>query len=278
MAPPYLIQPTPSPYAMQSALQSRNLLLQRLNSLPITMSSSSPRIIHLPPLSSKTTAQLLTKPSEQPYLQPLASEKMKSGTRSSSTASPPQPHSTLSSLRLRNSTQVPTSHALPDGSLQMPNVRTKQLLLWSSPLPAKTLQKKPSAEASHSLGRSSKSNATCPWALTPNAPNAWPLATTPPSASAPNPAIFAPWNTLHTSTPAADQIVLPRAKHVFTPPSNAATAANPTKPTTRSVPLTSWHTKQQLRGGTGLLRFHTCISLYLLGFRQVGGFLLLRGC
>src|SRR5205807_478548 len=36
-------------------------------------------------------------------------------------------------------------------------VRTKQLLLWSSPLPAKTLQKKPSAEASHSLGRSSKS-------------------------------------------------------------------------------------------------------------------------
>src|SRR5437868_7935551 len=124
------------------------------------MSSSSLRIIHLPPLSSKTTAQLLRKPSEPPYLLPLASEKMKSGTRSSSTASLPQLHSTLSSLRLRNSTQVPTSHDLPDGSPQKPNVRTKQLLLWSSPLLAKTPQKKPPAEASHSLGRSSKPNAT----------------------------------------------------------------------------------------------------------------------
>src|SRR5207302_8714939 len=255
MAPPYLIQPTPSPYAMQSTLQSRNHLLQQLNSLPITMSSSSPRIIHLPPLSSKTTTQLLRKPSEPPYPQPLASEKMKSGTRSSSTASPPQLHSTLSSLRLRNSTQVPTSYALPDGSLLMPNVRTKQLLLWSSPLPAKTLQKKPSAEASHSLGRSSKSNATCPLGLTPNAPNAWPLATTPHSAPAPNIATFPHWNSLHTSIPAADQIVLLRAKHVFTLPSNAAIAANPTRPTPRSVPLTLSHTKQQLRGGTGLLRF-----------------------
>src|SRR5205807_5914373 len=122
MAPPYLIQPTPSPYAMQSTLQSKNLLLQRLNSLPITMSSSLPRIIHLPPLSSKTTAQLLRKPSEPPYLLPLASETMKSGTRSSFTASPPLPPSTLSSLRLRNTTQAPTSHALPDGSPQMPNV------------------------------------------------------------------------------------------------------------------------------------------------------------
>src|SRR5205807_7937863 len=117
MAPPYLIQPTPSPYAMQSTLQSRSLLLQRLNSLPITMSPSSPRITHLPPLSSKTTAQLLRKPSEPPYPQPLASEKMKSGTRSSSTASPPLPHSTLSSLRFRNSTQAPTSNTLPDSSL-----------------------------------------------------------------------------------------------------------------------------------------------------------------
>src|SRR5437868_13326571 len=125
------------------------------------MSSSSLRIIHLPPLSSKTTAQLLRKPSEPPYLLPLASEKMKSGTRSSSTASPPQLHSTLSSLRLRNSAQVPTSQALPDGSLQMPNVKIKQPLLWSSPLLAKTPQKKPSAKASHSLGRSSKSNTTC---------------------------------------------------------------------------------------------------------------------
>src|SRR5207237_2591013 len=98
--------------------------------------------------------------------------------------------------------------------------------------------------------------------LTLNAPNAWPLATTPPTASAPNIATFAPWNTLHTSIPAADQIVLPRAKHVFTPPSDAATAANPTKPTPWSVRLTSRHTKQQLRGGTGLLRFYTCISLY----------------
>src|SRR5437868_2436884 len=208
MAPPYLIQQTPSLYAMQSTLQSRNLLLQRLNSLPITMSSSSPRIIHLPPLSSKTTAQLLRKPSEPPYPQPLASEKMNSGTRSSFTASPPLPHSILFSLRLRNSTLAPTSHALLDGSPQKTNVRTKQLLLWSSPLPAKTPQKKPSAEASHSLGRSSKSNATCPLAQTPNAPNAWPLPTTPPSASAPNIATFAPWNTLHTSIPAADQIVL----------------------------------------------------------------------
>src|SRR5205807_4417367 len=171
MAPPYLIQPTPSPYVMQSILQSRNHLLQPLNSLPITMSSSSPRIIYLPPLSSKTTAQLLRKLSEPAYPLPLASEKMKSGTRSSSAASPPQLHSTLSSLRLRNSIQVPTSYVLPDGSLQIPNVRTKQLLLWSSPLPAKTPQKKPSAEASHSLGRSSKSTATCPLALTPNAPN-----------------------------------------------------------------------------------------------------------
>src|SRR5437879_166897 len=277
MAPPYLNQPIPSPYAMQSTLQSRNHLLQRLNSLPITMSSSLQRITHLPPLSSRTTAQLLRKPSEPTYLLPLASEKMKSGTRSFSTASPPLPHSTLFSLRLRNSTLAPTSYALLDGSPQEPTVRTKQLLLWFSPLPAKTLQKKPSAGASHSLGRSSKSNATCPLALTPNAPNAWPLATTSPSASAPNTAIFAPWNTLHTSTPAADQIVLPRAKHVFIPPSNAVTAANPTKPTPRSVPLTSQHTKQQLRGGTGLLRFYTCLSLYFLGIRQVGGFLLLRG-
>src|SRR5437588_5682687 len=263
MAPPYLNQPIPSPCAMQSTLQSRNLLLQRLNSLPITMSSSSQRITHLPPLSSKTTAQLLRKPSEPPYPLPLASEKMKSGTRSSSTASPPLPHSTLSSLRLRNSTPALTSHALPDGSPQMPNVRTKQLLLWSSPLPAKTPQKKPSAEASHSLGRSSKSNATCPLALTPNAPNAWPLATTPHSAPAPNIATFAPWNTLYISIPAADQIVLPRAKHVFTPPSDAATAANPTRPTPRSVPSTSRHTKQQLREGTGLLRF---LYMYFLLF------------
>src|SRR5207302_7407644 len=117
------------------------------------------------PLSSKTTAQLLRKPSEPPYLQPLASEKMKSGTRSFFTASPPPPHLVQSSLRLKSSTQAPTSHALPDGSPQKPNVRTKQLLLWSSPLPAKTPQKKPSAEASHYLGRSSKSNATCPFAL-----------------------------------------------------------------------------------------------------------------
>src|SRR5207302_6810133 len=260
MAPPYLNQPTPSPYTMQSTLQLRNLLLQRLNSPPTTMSSYSPKIIHLPPLSSKTSTQLLRKPSEPPYPLPLASERMKSGTRSFSTASPPLPHSTLFSLRLRNSTLAPTSHALLDGSPQKSNIRTKQLLLWSSPLPAKTLQKKPSAEASRSLGRSSKSNAACPLALTPNAPNAWPLATTPPSASAPNTATFAPWNTLHTSTPAADQIVLTRAKHVCTPPSNAATAANPSKRTPSSVPLTSRHTKQQLSGGTGLLRFHTCIS------------------
>src|SRR5205807_8424432 len=156
MAPPYLNQPIPSPYAMQSTLQSRNHLLQRLNSLPITMSSSSQRITHLPPLSSKTIAQLLRKPSEPPYLQPLASEKMKSGTRSSSTASPLLPHSTLFSLRLKSSTQAPTSHALPDGSPHKPNVRTNQLLLWSSPSPAKTPQQKPSAEASHSSGRSSK--------------------------------------------------------------------------------------------------------------------------
>src|SRR5437899_6260198 len=180
---------------------------------------------------------------------------MKSGIRSSSRVSPPLPHSTPFSLRLKSSTQALTSHVLPDSSPQKPNVRTKQLLLWSSPLPAKTPQKKPSAEASHSLGRSSKSNATCPLALTLNAPNAWPLATTPHSAPAPNIATFAPWNTLHTSIPAADQIVLPRAKHVFTLPSNAVTAANPTRPTQRSVPLTLPHTKQQLRGGTGLLRF-----------------------
>src|SRR5207237_7156217 len=116
MAPRYLKQPISSPYAMQSTLQSRNHLLQRLNSLPITMSSSSQRITHLPPLSSRTTAQLLRKPSEPPYLLPLASEKMKSGIRSSSTASPPLPHSTLFSLRLRNSTLASTSHALPDAS------------------------------------------------------------------------------------------------------------------------------------------------------------------
>src|SRR5437868_13477811 len=185
---------------------------------------------------------------------------MKSGTRSSSTASPPLPHSILFSLRLRNSTLAPTSLALLDGSPQKPNVRTKQLLLWSSPLPAKTPQKKPSAEASHSLGRSSKSNATCPLAQTPNVPNAWPLATTPHSAPAPNIATFAPWNTLHTSIPAADQIALPRAKHVFTLPSNAAIAANPTRPTPRSVPLTSPHTKQPLRGGTGLLISFFCLT------------------
>src|SRR5205807_9867912 len=183
-------------------------------------------------------------PSEPPYPQPLASEKMKSGTRSFFTASPPLPHSTLFSLRLKSSTQALTSHALPDGSPQKPNVRTKQLLLWSSLLPAKTLQKKPSAEASHSLGRSSKSNATCPLGLTLNAPNAWPLATTPHSAPAPNIAIFAPWNTLHTSIPAADQIALPRAKHVFTLPSNAAIAANPTRPTPRRFQLTLPHTTQ----------------------------------
>src|SRR5207302_5520224 len=141
MAPPYLIQPTPSPYAMQSTLQSRNHLLQQLNSLPITMSSSSPRIIHLPPLSSKTTTQLLRKPSEPPYPQPLASEKMKSGTRSSSTASPPLPHSTLFSLRLKSSILALTSHALPDGSPQKRNVRTKQLLLCSSRLLAQPPQK-----------------------------------------------------------------------------------------------------------------------------------------
>src|SRR5437879_5922269 len=126
MAPPYLTQPTPSPYAMQSTLQSKNLLLQQLNSLPITMSSSLPRIIHLPPLSSKTTAQLLRKPSEPPYLLPLASETMKSGTRSSSTASPPQLHSTLFSLRLKSSILALTSHALPDGSPQKPNVRRSE--------------------------------------------------------------------------------------------------------------------------------------------------------
>src|SRR5207237_4649000 len=160
MAPRYLKQPISSPYAMQSTLQSRNHLLQRLNSLPITMSSSSQRITHLPPLSSKTTAQLLRKPSEPPFQLPLASEKMKSGTRSSFTASPLPPPSLQSSLRLKSTTQAPTSHALPDASPQMPNVRTKQLLLWSSPLPAKTLPIKPSAEASHSLGRSSKYNAT----------------------------------------------------------------------------------------------------------------------
>src|SRR5437868_7891266 len=123
MAPPYLNQPTPSPYAMQSTLQLRNHLLQRLNSLPITMSSSSPRITHLPPLSSKTTAQLLRKLSEPPYPLPLASEKMKSGTRSSSMVSLPLPPSILSSLRLRNSTQALTSHTLSDGSPQMPNIR-----------------------------------------------------------------------------------------------------------------------------------------------------------
>src|SRR5207237_9818740 len=95
MAPPYLNQPTPSPYAMQSTLQSRNHLLQRLNSLPITMSSSSQRITHLLPLSSRTTAQLLRKPSEPPYLLPPASEKMKPAIRSSSTAYPPLPHSRL---------------------------------------------------------------------------------------------------------------------------------------------------------------------------------------
>src|SRR5437879_3143529 len=102
-----------------------------------------------------------TKPKSQPlYPLPLASEKIKSGIRSSSTASPPPPHSTLFSLRLKSSILALTSHALPGGSPQKPNVRTKQLLLWSSLLPAKTPQKKPSAEASHSLGRSSKSNAT----------------------------------------------------------------------------------------------------------------------
>src|SRR5437879_4562283 len=190
MAPPYLIQPTHSPYAMQSTLQSRNHLLPRLNSPPTTMFFYLPKTIHLPPLFSKTTAQLLRKPSEPPYPLPLASEKMKSGTRSFSTASPPLPHSILFNLRLRNSTLAPTSHALLNGSPQKPNVRSKQLLLWSSPLPAKTLQKKPSAEASHSLARSSKSNATCPLALTPNAPNPWRLSTTPPSASAPNVAAF----------------------------------------------------------------------------------------
>src|SRR5207253_8857562 len=116
MAPPYLNQPTHSPYAMQSTLQSRNLLLQRLNSPPITMSSSSQRITHLPPLSSKTTAQLLRKLSEPPYLLPLASEKMKSGITSSSTASPLLPHSTLLSLRLKSLILALTSHALPDGS------------------------------------------------------------------------------------------------------------------------------------------------------------------
>src|SRR5205807_5639788 len=96
------------------------------------MSSSSHRITHLPPLSSKTTARLLRKQSEPPFPLPLASEKMKSGTRSSFTASPLPPPSLQSSLRLKNTTQAPTSHALPDGSLQMPNVRTKQPLLWSS--------------------------------------------------------------------------------------------------------------------------------------------------
>src|SRR5437660_8267942 len=125
MAPPYLNHPTPSPYVMQSTLQSRNLLLQRLNSLRITMFSSSQRIIRLPPLSSKTTAQLLRKPSEPPYPLPLATEKMNSGTRSSFTASPLLPHSVLFSLRLRNSTLAPTSHTPPDGLPQMPNVRTK---------------------------------------------------------------------------------------------------------------------------------------------------------
>src|SRR5207302_2653126 len=84
------------------------------------------------------------------------------------------------------------------------NVRIKQLLLCSSPLPAKTLQKKASPEASHSLRISSKFNATCPLAQTPNAPNACSLAATPHSTSALNNAIFTPWNTLHTSIPAAD--------------------------------------------------------------------------
>src|SRR5437868_3203038 len=106
MAPPYLIQPTPSPYAMQSTLQSRNHLLPRLNSPPTTMFFYSPKTIHLPPLFSKTTAQLLRKPSESPYPLPLASEKMKSGTRSFSTASPPLPHSILFS---RDSVAVTTT-------------------------------------------------------------------------------------------------------------------------------------------------------------------------
>src|SRR5437588_7699228 len=39
---------------------------------------------------------------------------------------------------------------------------------------------------------------------------------------------------------------------------------------------TKTHTRKQLTGGTGLTRWNTCISLYLLGFRRRGGFLLLR--
>jgi hypothetical protein len=48
-------------------------------------------------------------------------------------------------------------------------------------------------------------------------------------------------------------------------------------PTPRSVPPTSTHTRQQLRGGTGLLRLLYCYFFYQIGFRRGGGFHLFKG-
>ncbi|RPA93691.1 hypothetical protein L873DRAFT_1793426 [Choiromyces venosus 120613-1] len=82
-----------------------------------------------------------------------------------------------------------------------------------------------------------------------------PLATTPANALGKYTVPSAPKSTQYSSTPAADQIVLSRAKHAFTPLSNALTAKTPTKQHPRNVSPTSRHTRQQLRGETGLLRF-----------------------
>src|SRR5438270_4396308 len=135
---------------------------------------------------------------------------MKSGTRSSSTASPLLQHSPLFKQRLKNSTLAATFPALPGGSLLKPSVRTRQHQPWSSQLPAKTLQIKPSAEASHSLAEDLKCNATYPSALTLSAPNAWPLATTLRNVLETPPAAFAPANIQLIPIPAPEQIVLPR--------------------------------------------------------------------
>src|SRR5207237_4812319 len=104
-----------------------------------------------------------------------------------------------------------------------------------------------------------------------------PLVTTPPDAPTPPTVPFVLETIQLTFIPADDQTALPRASPAFTLPLNAAIAAITTRQIQKNAKLTKTHTTKQLRGGTGLTRWNTCISLYLLGFKRRGGFHLLRG-
>src|SRR5437660_6953363 len=95
----------------------------------------------------------LRKPSEQQFLQQLASGRMKSGIRLSSMASPLPVLSLPFSLKSKTSILAPTSHALLDGSPQKPSDPRNQHLLWSSQSRAKKQQTKPSHLASPFLAK-----------------------------------------------------------------------------------------------------------------------------